>query len=160
MKILNNPNFYLWGQVSPQNYICITTNQGWNKLGHNVMGAGVALEAVKRFPTLAAVYGKLCKDEAPVSVKLIEFDEAKLVMFPTKKLNEDVPYLSWKERSCLDLIRKSSVELKTLMDERNPENVFLPAPGCGNGGLSLEQVIPVLESVFGADERLNVIVRR
>ncbi len=152
-----------------RSWIVIPTNIGWKssktgKPGANVMGAGVALEATKRVPGLAELYGQYCSTHHADSEVTIDLTSA-LVLFPTKPLNEQNPALSWKNKSTLELVAKSARELAqaawicrktieqlSLPEENQPQleddDVYLPYVGCGSGGLSSKQVLPLLHSIL------------
>ena len=71
-------------------------------------------------------------------------------MLPTKSLNTEKPWLSLKGKSSLAFIDASLRSLVCSITELNAgarsiDSVYLPPPGCGNGGLKLESVMPLLE---------------
>jgi hypothetical protein len=131
----------LW--TYPADYRCITTNGVVNR-DSLVMGAGVALQAKERFPHLPRMlagwvnqYGNrpfLCRKEG-------------LITFPTKK--------HWRERSDIELIVRSARLVVDIVDKYDIRSVVLTRPGCGNGGLRWEDVLPFLEVIF--DDRFTVV---
>jgi len=127
----------------------ITTNIGWKKDGCNPMGAGIAKEAAKRYPHLPAWYGTICKLECAATAVCYDSD-SNLFLFPTKPFNEEKPWLSWRSDSCLELIKRSTMQLSALVDniedEFNLKEVGLPLPGCGNGNLDPDDVLPILRT--------------
>jgi hypothetical protein len=135
----------IW-ELSNTYYIVIPTNIGWKSNGKNVMGAGLAKEATIRFPVLAEWYGTLCRhfrESTPVSFL------QPLILFPTKDLNRNSPWLSWKNKSTLGRIEKSAKELnlwiRSLGDGGLERRVAMPPVGCGNGKLNFNDVRPILE---------------
>jgi hypothetical protein len=45
----------------------------------------------------------------------------------------------------MDIIKQSAYQLVHLIEKEKLQQVYLPLPGVGNGGLTFEQVSPVLE---------------
>lgn len=116
----------------------IPTNIGWRKDGKNVMGRGLALYGTKRYPDLSFWYGQFCQQHG-IATPVVAYPNSPLILFPTKPL-ADVPYLSWTEPSSLELIKISTRQLAEFDGK-----IVLPLVGCGNGHLSPEDVIPILE---------------
>lgn len=140
----------LW-DYHPENWCIITTNIGWNREGKNIMGTGVAKQAALRYPELPYWYGAKCQQfEENIGVEPYRGPDntARLLMFPTKSLNEQAPHLSWQKDSTLKRIEQSlknmMLNIDTMMVLLNSP-VYMPPPGCGNGKLELEQVYPLLE---------------
>ena len=127
---------------------CITTNGAISKAGNGVMGAGVALQAKRRYRGLEVdlawslkrygnhcilwptVYGKVC-------------------FFPVKH--------HWRQKADLQLIQRSARELALIVEEKQDLVFVLPRPGCGNGGLAWEEVEPVMRDLL--PDRVHVIDR-
>ncbi len=135
----------------PKTAIVIPTNIGWKNNYENVMGAGLAKEASRRFKNLAYRYGRWCSEygaEAPT----VFAEDLGVILFPTKPLNTRAPYLSWRNSSELPLIEKSLRELVELKPKHPAlETIFVPLVGCGNGGLSESDVLPLMASQLAAD---------
>lgn len=140
----------LWDQSSKNPYwIVIPCNGFWKKDGTAIMGAGVAKEAADLFPGLSAYFGGLLQKYGNIVLPLGSWgqEEETLISFPTKQ--------HWREPSNLRLIEQSCRQLYELWQETdNPYiiTVFLPRVGCGSGGLSWDQVKPVLEKYFVNDQ--------
>jgi len=133
------------------NAVCVTTCQVLNSRGHLVMGAGIAKEAKERHPLLPELWGKSIKEWQDgaiiITSKLAPYA---LVAFHTK--------VDWRDPSVPDLIRKSATSLLEVADQNKWECVFLPRPGCSNGGLRWDSVKPILEDV-GLDDRFIIFSR-
>jgi O-acetyl-ADP-ribose deacetylase (regulator of RNase III) len=71
-----------------------------------------------------------------------------LVVFPVKH--------EWMELADLALIQQSAYELIALADRLEWRRVVLPRPGCGNGGLTWDQVQPLL---WDLDDRFVVVTK-
>lgn len=131
----------------PAEYVVIPVNIGWRSDGSNVMGAGLAKEAASRFPDLPAWWGWWCRSlgsDTPVMVH----SSHRVILFPTKPLNETKPHLSWQQESDLQLIWRSAAQLAAVTV---PEPITLPLVGCGNGRLNPDMVLPVLKTFLSHD---------
>jgi hypothetical protein len=139
--------------------IVVTTNIGWKKDGSNPMGAGVAKIAAQKYPELPGWYGRRCKQYG-AETAVCYYKTAKFFLFPTKPLDEDKPWMSWKNDSDPDLIRKSVIQLEALVDILTSKGKFipkvaLPMVGCGNGNLRPRDVLPILREVL--DDRFILL---
>lgn len=138
----------IWDYHDAGKTICITTNYGWKLNGLNVMGKGIAAEALKRYPTLAAWYGTKChkhwvRTGGAMIMDPVFYPMKNLIMFPTKRMRDN-PALTWRFSSSIEQIKHSAGKLVGLMKDRNLDEVYLPRPGCGNGGLLWKNVRPYL----------------
>ena len=64
----------------------------------------------------------------------------------------------WRDKSDLSLIERSALELQGLSIFDFPEDcdIFMPMPGCSNGGLDYKtQVRPILKNIL--DDRFVVL---
>lgn len=138
--------------------------------GPNVMGRGLAAQAVEYVPGLPQLYGEYC---AKFGAKTeVTFDlSTGLVMFPTKPMAAN-PSMSWKNDSTMELVEKSARELasmtymtKELFAQHEnsaaleSDDVYVPYVGCGNGGLPEDKVIPMLQSIL-TDDRFILVTYR
>jgi hypothetical protein len=160
-------------------YAVIPTNCGWSKSGSAVMGAGLAKDAVRKFPGLAADYGRILQNQARNNevARLAIYPEQRLIMFPVKKLDVAQPGLSWRLDASLTLIEQSCNRLRQFADGNGWADDFdglgstdikykglpdgpiaLPLIGCGNGKLKAANVIPIIEHHFADCDRI-VFVR-
>lgn len=137
-------------------WYCIPTNGIVKADGRAVMGAGLALDAVKRFPGIDKVLGELLKLQGNWVHYLGKYDGYGLISFPTKH--------HWKHPSDLDLIRQSCDRLEVKRELYSDHagrslQAALPKVGCGLGGLDWEkEVKPVLEEYFGDNDDFIVAV--
>lgn len=162
-----------WEKNKQGHFICICTNLGYKIVEYTpqhakedgkqlyqfgwkqscaVMGAGMAKQALKQAPGLKWTLGNIYHGRAMKGYKtdVDLLNVAKWIMFPTKPINQEKPYLSWQSQSSMELIRTSFCQLVDLItkcplharhftyDGSYP--VYLPIPGCGNGGLDPEDV--------------------
>lgn len=148
----------LW-DYHPENWCVITTNIGWGARGQAIMGAGVAKQAIMRFPELALWYGAKCQQFGE-AIGVEPYRDGLLLLFPTKSLNPTHPHLSWRSDSTMQRIEQSlanlALNVETLLILHDSP-IYMPPPGCGHGNLLIEHVYPLLDKHLGpskADFRL------
>lgn len=139
--------------------ICITTNGYVNTVGCGVMGAGVALQLLRKYPTAAKILGSHLIKNGNVPGILFQGPPA-IVSFPTKHAkywtvnsgSAKCQHPGWKGPSSLSLIQESAKLLVKLSDQNSWKRIYLPAPGIGNGQLDWSSVrkvlLPVLDDRF------------
>lgn len=132
----------IW-EYSATGITVITTNGSLTPDGRAIIGRGVARQAVARFPALAAILGRLLKEQGNHAFDLGNG----IVTFPVEESAWSLPDLR--------LIARSARELRFLADSSGWNQIFVPRPGCGGGGLAWRDVKPLLEPWF--DERFVVI---
>jgi hypothetical protein len=139
------------GLIYP-NAICITTNGFVKKNGEAVMGRGCAAEANRKWPGLAAEFGKQIKENGnivqlivgphctsngeailsfPVKPAHIVYDGYNVVRHMAKrfKVGDRVP--GWAAKADKQLIVQSATELQFMADHMKWKCMVLPRPGCG-----------------------------
>jgi len=126
---------------------CITTNGMIKGNGRAVMGAGVALSAVKKFPACDKFLGDFINKNGHIVGVFYIADSTDLISFPTK--------YHWKNPSDIKLIKKSAKELMELIEKNKYNKVILPRPGCANGGLLWDDVKKLIEPIL--DDRVIVV---
>jgi len=148
----------LWERWEQGHKIVVTTNVGWDpRTRRNNMGAGLALQAARRWPWLPEWYGDFCRRsvmgrQTPTrTVPVLEHDQLRLIFLPVKPLLHYAdPERSWDQPARLDVIRTGLARLT-----RHHGTIALAYPGCGNGGLKPSQVRPLLE-MFLVEDRFTV----
>lgn len=134
----------IWKYHDAGHTICVATNGIVRVDGNAVMGRGIALEAGTRFPQLKRELG----DKLFGGNHVYWFPEFRIITFPTKH--------HWMYDSDLKLIHKSAVQLAKVVKDNNIAGpIYLPAPGCGNGNLTWEQVCPAIMDVL--DDNFTVV---
>jgi hypothetical protein len=132
--------------------VCVTTNLQVSR-GVAVMGAGIAREARDLFPGLAKKYGeqlqwfKSALYVGPFSSTALW--NCHLIMFPTKD--------DWRNPSIPAMIEKSATDLVGITDYLRFQEVLLPRPGCGMGGLQWTNVKPLLDPIL--DDRFIAVTQ-
>jgi hypothetical protein len=145
----------------------IPTNPGWTKAGRNVMGRGIAAQALRRFPEADAWYGQVCMDsKGHPPVVQHRFNGIgggrTLIFVPTKPFNATQPWMSWQAASSLEVIEQSLQELAMLEPSyRLPPagiqpKIYVPLLGCGNGGLHREPVRELMDKYLTAPHFVRV----
>lgn len=139
----------MWSAFEDADLFLITTNSVVNRHGALVMGAGIVRQARERYPGLDAALG---------SAVLQAGDRYGLLVSPrwfippdgsgpTAKLGAFQTKVHWREDSSPELIAFSTGKLLAWCREHPAAQVHLNLPGVGLGGLSREQVLPVLASL-------------
>lgn len=123
--------------------LCITTNCTIADNGRAVMGGGIAGEAAKMNAYLSRDYARLIRQHGH-HVYLIN----DMLMFPTK--NE-----VW-ESASIDRIIASIFETHILADLYGWDNILLPRPGSGLGGLDWHTEVKPEIALF-LDDRFIVV---
>lgn len=123
---------------------CVLTNGEIKINGENIMGGGIARQVSEAYPWFPAELGEKLK---LFGNQVFIFPDIKWFSFPTK---DKVRF-----RSDIMLIRNSCEQLCNLLDTFDINEVYLPRPGCGLGGLTWEQVKPRIEGLL--DDRVNII---
>ena len=131
------------------------------------MGRGLAKEAAKRYPWLPPLYGEFCHmhgTDTPVTFNM----RSRIILFPTKPLNEKTPWASWKSKASPYLIRKSAKQLNDILlphkdldwpgGRLETNHVLVPPVGCGGGRLYEEDVFPILHEEL--DDRYTLFIHQ
>jgi O-acetyl-ADP-ribose deacetylase (regulator of RNase III) len=122
-----------------------------------VMGAGLALEYKRLYPTMFTAYKKLC-DEGTLRVGQVAFYALKqhpgkiICLFPTKN--------HWREKSTLDIVNTSLRVFIKYAPRMKIQSVAIPKIGAGLGGLNFKlHVQPLIERHFdGTNYKVEVYV--
>jgi len=142
-------NIWIYHQLGST--VVIPTNEGWKHDGSNVMGAGLAKDAMKIFPELPIRYGKDCQQLTP----RIHYPDYRLVLISSKPLNAKQPHLSWQGVANVNTVTKS---LQWLQDvsETLPKKVYVPLIGAGNGQLDPDLIKELMDKILLAENLIGV----
>lgn len=132
----------IW-EFSGKGVIVITTNGSLTRRGLAVPGSGVTRQAALRYPWLLEKLGRSISEQGNHVFDL----GCGIVSFPVEET-------AWSQPD-LRIIARSAAELRTLADASGWQQVAVPRPGCGGGGLSWKDVQPLLLPWF--DSRFTVI---
>lgn len=146
--MLQEEHVDLWDKYFEGHWVAILTNGVVRRDGKAVMGRGVAKECADRFPEFPEKFGNALKS---LGNNVLSWSEYSMFTFPTKS--------DWKDPSNILIISRSCRQLKEYLAEHPEiEKVYLPRPGCGEGGLDYEsEVKPTLEKYFGAEEKVIIV---
>lgn len=127
---------YTTGNIFESNCDCLINTV--NCEGY--MGKGIAYQFKLQFPKMNRDYIKACNDKTLTIGKLHYYIENNItiVNFPTKN--------KWRENSKLSYIEIGLDELIRLLPKLNIKSIAVPPLGCGNGGLSWEEVKPIIDN--------------
>lgn len=134
----------LWQAHKEGKWCVITTNGFVKKNGEAVMGAGTAYQAKSRYPTLPSRLGEYIQ---AMGNTVFHFPDCKILTLPVKD--------NWWEEAKIPLIITSCKRLKDVMLVVGIEEVYMPRPGCGNGGLRWDEVFPAINPIL--DDRFTVV---
>lgn len=126
----------IWDKHDEGYWIVIPTNCEVDSKGFAIMGAGLALQAAQRFPSLKYKLGTalVTRGTSVSGNSVIGFHELRLICFPT-----------WSESSDLELIERGIRRLYDIIWSFAPLPIYMPKIGCGLGGLKWEDVEPKLD---------------
>jgi hypothetical protein len=138
----------LWYQkLGPHGVFVVPTNGGVNGRGECIMGRGVAQQAASMNRGLALTLGQIIQSHGNHVWAL----PSHLVSFPVKEYHL--------MKADLKLIRRSADELAILAHLFHWNPVYMPAVGCGNGGLTWPEVSPILTEIL-EESRFVMVVNR
>jgi hypothetical protein len=119
------------------------------------MGAGLAHEAALRVPTLPVDYGAWCQAHGG---KIYVSRKHRLICLPSKPLNENQPWASWRGKACPSLIRESYRQLLTWAVENPNEKVKLAPFGGMCGKIPMDEAIALVDEV-GFPDNVFLVLR-
>ncbi len=143
----------LWDWHAKGWKVVVSTNIGWTERGQplpgrfeaqhvaNNMGAGIAYEAMRRWPWLPEWLGThyRARHAQRAEQRPVEHDQLRLIFVPVKPLMVDDPAYSWNQPADLNLIR-----LQLGMLAQHQGKIAIGYVGCGNGGAQVADVLPML----------------
>ena len=146
----------IWNTKYDDHWRVIPTNLGWDRKGHNIMGAGLAKQAADRYPVLPKEYGKVCQEMRDNPVLYIA-EEQKLILLGTKPLRRQAPHLSWMNKADLGLIERMLGLLVHWAGEYDYPKIIVPLLGAGLGKIYLSDLLPVMEKYLLRYENFTLI---
>lgn len=134
----------IWKFHKAGEWIVITTNGFVKKNGELVMGRGTAKQAMTRYPGIAYALGQKRLTEGNIC---FVNQSLKIITFPVKK--------AWMDKADVTLIRDSFVQLIKLLDKLKIQKIYVPKPGCGNGGLNWKIDVEPIVIAHADDNRIT-----
>lgn len=142
--------------------ICITTNGIVGATGLATMGAGVAGEAARRWPSVRKNLGKALKafGNKPFVIGMINKENQFLDPIVKDISNKNYKCLVWsfptkddfRYNSKIDLIKQSCHLMVKAANKLDLKRIMLPRPGCSNGKLNWsdvkKEIAPILDDRF------------
>lgn len=132
----------------------ITTNGDIDMNGNAVMGAGIALQAANMMPEIKVRLAEMIKANGNVTHLLGDMTFGRstwsMIALPVK--------YHWRERADMSLIENSIRELVEICDNLRYDEIALPRPGCGVGGLHWGLVKPLLQGWL--DDRFVIVDKK
>lgn len=117
-----------------------------------VAGKGLALAFKRAFPVQFKCWKDACS-RGFVRIGRVWCDKAgdqHVVYFPTKD--------DWRNPSKLEYIRSGLSDLIEVVGIMGFESIAIPALGCGEGGLSWDDVRPLIEGAFQSLPQIRVLL--
>ena len=155
----------IWNYIDIAQHLCITTNLCWNQNNRAIMGAGIAKQALARYPDCNKVLGQALKTGISRPIPIAQDNKTTIWSFPTKNRfvtsvsqllpqykSVALPAPGWMGYSDLMLITSSANHIK----HSTTGLVVLPRPGCGKGGLDWQIVREKLSTILDEDRFLIV----
>jgi len=163
----------IWRLVGEGYHAVVPVNIGWRSDGANVMGKGLALQARYRYPECEAWLGRAQRNmasaikDAGIESKgsptlarhwTFAYSDGPLIFMPTKPLNWEAPWASWKSPADPELVRFGLMALPELAGEKGIEKIAVPLVGAGLGGLDPDGVERTIREILGADPRFALVL--
>lgn len=143
MKVIKGD---IWKCHATGAWVGIPTNGCLKKDGSLVMGKGLALQAVERFPHLPKTFG-IHVDTFGNTVGILS--KERLFSFPTKNHWMEPADLHLIEQSAQTLCDYFSTDLLFLENYEKIPEIYLPKVGCGLGELNWNDVEPIIHAYLG-----------
>ena len=119
-------------------------------------GLTIAAQAAALFPELPQWYGQQCQlmgDAVPM-----EWEDGRLILFPTRERNNAKPHLSWRSYVSSRLIKFGLTELVRMMPKLLGGKIMLPILGCTEtDGFPMAMMMPLLMEAVEAQPRIILV---
>lgn len=135
----------------------VLANSTLTKSGALVMGAGIAREARDRFPGLDKKLGEAVRRTSEVRKEGLFYGLLVSENWPASKLALLQTKYHWMQPGSPVLIEQSLFKLWGWLVTTDPTlRVHLPFPGIGQGGLSVERLLPSVEGALRSFPNVTV----
>lgn len=120
-----------------------------------IMGRGLALQFKNRYPDNFEAYAEACKNKE-VQPGQMFISDTKLtfprfiINFPTKR--------HWRDSSQIEDIYSGLMALVEEVKTREIKSIAIPPLGCGLGGLSWYEVLPIIETFAKNCSQLKTVI--
>jgi O-acetyl-ADP-ribose deacetylase (regulator of RNase III) len=134
--------------LSEADLICIPTNSTLDKNGRLVMGAGLALQAKRRYPKLPQTTGQIIMPLCYIR-KFPEYGLIRIRVSHNLEIGLLQTKTDWRLPSSEELILTSLQKLSFSIEQNNTKKVALPLLGAGCGGLSKARSRSLINQALG-----------
>lgn len=139
----------IWSIYDKTDLFLFTSNSTLKANGALVMGAGIAEEVRDNFPGIDLAIGNYITANNYIGRKyglILSPHGHKIGAFQTK--------IDWRHKSTLALIQYSTDMLHDIAYQY--KRIDMTLPGCANGGLTLEKVLPIIQQL---PDNINIWTR-
>lgn len=144
----------LWTYGNPDARV-ITTNGFRKANGECVMGRGCAREARDRYPGLAKRIGERIEATGNHAYAFDVGEHWELVTFPVKPVTGSKGEPGFSSMADLVIIEASAWRLLMMAESFGWQEIVMPRPGAGNGGLVWRDVKMLLDRIL--DDRFTAL---
>lgn len=137
----------MWSVFGKTDLFLITTNPIINKQGLAVMGRGIAKQMADRYPEVREDFAQAMHMLRDTDCWPCYTDTIGGYGYPKQTVGFFMVKDHWAAPARLDIIQKSVDELCAWLQDDPKERVDLNFPGIGNGRLSREEVLPLLQKL-------------
>jgi hypothetical protein len=134
----------MWDVFHDTDIFMITTNPIRRKDGAVVMGRGIAKEAKDRYPELPHDFGQALQELHP---EVDQFCVGPINVYEGTPIWFFMVKDHWRNKASLQIIQQSVFYLKHGFVNLDQKRIDLNFPGIGNGGLTREEVLPLLQEL-------------
>jgi hypothetical protein len=140
----------MWSVYDESDLFCITCNSSLLNNGNLVVGRGIAKEAADRLPDLAFMIGyEVQRECGPYGIYGLIIPHYKFYL-RIEKIAAFQTKTYWRQPARLDIILRSvAALLKWIEDHPEAKRIDLNFPGIGLGGLSKDEVLPLIQVLPG-----------
>ena len=121
------------------NIYMFTANSTIKQNGRLVMGAGCAKSVRDMYIGIDKQFGNEIEHLSTFGCKFVQHKSQWIGAFQTK--------IHWQNKSPLDLVEVSVLQLKHIAERRGAYIFHLPCPAVSNGGRSVDDILPMLETL-------------
>lgn len=139
MKLIQGLLDYSTPWTLPDVYL-FTGNSYIKNNGAIVMGRGAAKQVRDTYPGIDKLFGEVIEKKPHLFLTWVSLPNEQVIgWFKVKRF--------WSENARIELIKASTKALKEVAEPRSTITFHMNYPGIGNGGLTFEDVQPIVETL-------------